>query len=321
MTHTPEPRITVSNNAVNVRSLGYALLVHLACVAVVFLGLLWTESAKPLSVAGPIIEATLVDFKAAPLPAIKTPPKPSKPPPPKPAPAKPVPPAPKPVVEEPPRPVTPRSEDRIDQEQVRIRDQALEQAEKEQEEKIRKEQVDLTEPPPEDELTRMERERQEQMEDIRRQREEAEQQTKLEERTLAQMQTQNKQAEIDRQRAIEQQKMAELAAQEAERVGNEGESDALVDRYLLAISNQVDLNWSRPDTMLQGFRCQVTVTQIPGGVVIGVDLSRCQGDAETLRSVEAAVMREPLPYRGFESVFNRTLQIPFCFPRELCQSR
>ncbi len=308
----------MSNSAVNVRSLGYALLVHLACIAMVFLGLFWTETAKPLSVAGPIIEATLVDFKAAPLPAVKTPPKPARPAPPKPAPPKPKPPEPKPVVEEPPREVTPRSEDRVDQEEVRIRAEALEQAEKEQEEKIRKQQVDLTEPPPEDELTRMERERQEQMEDIRRQREAAEQKTQLEERALAQMQTQNKQAEIDRQRALEQQKMAQIAAQEAEREGNEGESDALLDRYLLAISNQVDRNWSRPDTMLQGFRCTALVTQIIGGEVIGIDLSRCHGDAETLRSVEAAVMREPLPYRGFETVFDRQLQIPFCFPRELC---
>lgn len=308
----------MSDNAVNLRSVAYALLVHLACVALVFVGLLWTDTAKPLSVAGPIIEASLVDFKAAPLPAVKTPPKPVRPPPPKAAPPKPAPPEPKPVVEEPPRPVTPRSEDRVDQEEVKIRADALEQAQKEQEEKIRKEQVDLTEPPPEDELTRMERERQQQMDDIRRQREAAEQRRQIEERTLAQMQNQNKQAEIDRQRAADQQRMADLAAEEAEREGNEGESDALVDRYLLAISNQVDRNWSRPDTMAQGFRCTATVTQIPGGDVIGIDMSRCQGDAETLRSVEAAVMREPLPYRGFETVFSRTLQIPFCFPRELC---
>lgn len=310
----------MNDSAINLRSLAFAVLVHLACVAVVFFGLLWTENARPLSVAGPIIEATLVDFKAAPLPPSKAPPKPPTPAPPKPAPPKPEPkpPEPKPVAEEPPRPVTPRSEDRIDQEEIRIRADALEQAEREQEEKIRKEQVDLTEPP-EDELTRMERERLEQMEDIRQQREKAEQQTKLEERTLAQMQQQNKQAEIDRQRALEKQRMDQIAAQEAARVGNEGESDALVDRYLLAISNQVDRNWSRPDTMSQGFRCMATVTQIPGGDVIGIDVSRCQGDEETLRSVEAAVRREPLPYRGFEPVFSRTLQIPFCFPRELCQ--
>jgi colicin import membrane protein len=307
----------VNDSTINVRSLIYAVLVHLACVAVVFFGLLWTENAKPLSVAGPIIEASLVDFKAAPLPPSKAPPKPPRPAPPKPQPPEPKPPEVKPAIDEPPRPVTPRSEDRVDQEEIRIRAEALEQAEKEQEEKIRKQQVDLTEPP-EDELTRMERERQAQLDDIRKQREEAEKARKIEERALAALQTQNRQAEIDRQRALEQQKMDQLAAQEAQREGNEGESDALVDRYLLAISNQVDRNWSRPDTMTQGFRCTATVTQIPGGDVIGIDLSRCQGDAETLRSVEAAVMREPLPYRGFESVFSRTLQIPFCFPRELC---
>jgi len=307
----------VNDSAINSRSIGFALLIHLACVALVFFGLLWTDTVKPLSVTGPIIEATLVDFKAAPLPAIKQPkPTPPKPAPPKPAPPKPVPPKPEPVVEEVPVAPPPRSEDRIDQEEIRLRAEALEQAEREQEEKTRKEQLDLTEPP-EDELARMERERQEQIEDIRRQREAAEQARAVEERKLAQLQEQNKQTEIDRQRALEKQHMDQLAAAEAA-AGNEGESDALVDRYLLAISNQVDRNWSRPDTMFEGFRCTAKITQIPGGEVIGIDLKGCSGDDETLRSVEAAVMREPLPYRGFESVFSRNLQIPFCFPRELC---
>ncbi len=309
----------MQDSSVTLRSIGYAVLVHLACVAVVLLGLFWTQTAKPLSVTGPVIEATLVDFNAAALPPQKQPrPTPPKPAQPKPPPPKPPAPAPEPVPE-PPRPITPpRSEDRIDQEEIRLRAEALERAEKEQEERIRKEQVDLTEPP-EDELARKERERQEQLEDIRRQREAAEEKRKIEEKALAALQVQNKQAEIDRQRAIEAQRMAQLAAQEAAMAGNEGISDALQDRYLLAISNHVDRNWSRPDTMAQGFRCMAKVTQIPGGEVIGIDVSGCQGDEETLRSVEAAVMREPLPYRGFESVFSRNLQIPFCFPRELCQ--
>lgn len=310
----------VGDNNNYLRSFVYAVLVHLACVAVVFFGLLWTETVKPLSVAGPMIEATLVDFNAKALPVTKAQPKPARPTPPKPTPPPPpaTAPEPKPVIDEPPRPVTPRSEDRLDQEQVRLRADALEQAEKEQEEKIKKEQVDLTKPP-EDEISRMERERQQQIDDIRRQREAAEQAREIEERKLAQMQQQNQKAEVDRQRAADDARKAQLAAEQKAREGNEGESDALVDRYLLAISNQVDRNWSRPDTMLQGFRCMAAVTQIPGGEVIGIDVSRCSGDAETLRSVEAAVMREPLPYRGYETVFSRNLQIPFCFPKELCQ--
>ncbi len=306
-------------STVTIRSIGYAVLVHLACVAVVVLGLFWTQTAKPLSVTGPVIEATLVDFNAAAMPPQKQPrPTPPKPAQPKPPPPKPPAPAPEPVPE-PPRPITPpRSEDRIDQEEIRLRAEALERAEKEQEERIRKEQIDLTKPP-EDELARKERERQEQLEDIRRQREAAEDTRKIEEKALAALQVQNKQAEIDRQRAQDAQRMAKLAEQEAAMAGNEGISDALVDRYLLAISNHVDRNWSRPDTMVQGFRCTARITQIPGGEVIDIDVSQCRGDEETLRSVEAAVMREPLPYRGFESVFSRNLQIPFCFPRELCQ--
>ena len=41
-------------------------------------------------------------------------------------------------------------------------------------------------------------------------------------------------------------------------------------------------------------------------------------DPNIVRSIEAAVQREPLPYRGFENVFARKVTVPFCFPREIC---
>lgn len=301
---------------VNLRSLSYSLLVHLACIALACLGLLWADNARPISVEGPIIEATLVDFQSTPLPIATKPPA-----------AKPELPAAPPVEKEVNKPelakVTtpppesappPRSEDRIDQEQIRIRPDAVETADTEQKEQIKKKQVDLTNP--EEELAKMERERQQQLDDIRRLREDAERKRKIEEQKLAQLQDRNRQLEYDRERELERRQAAEAAA----RAGNQGQENSLLEQYRLAISSMADRNWLRPDTLSEGFRCFVTVTQIPGGDVIAVDMDRCSADAEILRSVEAAVKREPLPYQGFESVFQRTVTIPFCFPREICKT-
>ena len=65
-----------------------AVLVHLGVVALLFAGLFWTSTTRPLSLPGPVIEAELVGISAAPKPAA---PRPSKP-----APAKPAAPAPAP---------------------------------------------------------------------------------------------------------------------------------------------------------------------------------------------------------------------------------
>jgi len=112
--------------------------------------------------------------------------------------------------------------------------------------------------------------------------------------------------------------MAELTAAEAQRAGTNGRDDSLKGQYIVAISQWADRNWRRPDTLREGFRCMLTVKQIPGGDVIEVNSSTCFGDPLVIRSVEAAVQREPLPYRGFESVFERVVTIPFCYPREIC---
>jgi colicin import membrane protein len=52
---------------------------------------------------------------------------------------------------------------------------------------------------------------------------------------------------------------------------------------------------------------------LPGGDVMNVEIdSSCPYDALGRRSVEAAVRKaEPLPYVGFESVFNRRPNLNF----------
>ena len=295
----------------NLLAFGGSLLLHAGIVVIVMLALWLKPEVQIVDVAGPVIEATLVDFSAPPLPASAAKPRPQ---PPKPQPPKPEPP---PPPETQPDPVAPPpAEDRVDQERVRLAAEALEKAEREQELLRKQEQIELERE--QEQLTKMEQERQKQLDDIKKLREEAEKTRKLEEVKLAQLQQQNKQADADKQRKLEQEHMDKLAAEEAQRAGTNGVDDTLLGQYKLAITTTIDRNWRRPDTLREGFRCNVTITQIPGGDVIAVDTAACVGDPTVIRSLEAAVQREPIPYRGFESVFSRKVTIPFCFPREIC---
>jgi colicin import membrane protein len=292
---------------------GGSVLLHAGIVAMVFVALWLKPDVEPTDVAGPVIEAVLVDFTAPPLPSSASKPRPTPP--------KPEPPKPEPQPEPPPpppeeTPTPPPAQDRIDQEKVRLAAEALEKAEREQEEKRKQEQIDLDR---QDELTKMERERQKQLEDIKRLREEAERKRKLEEQKLAQLQNQQKQTDADKQRALEQQRMDELAKEEAaQRAGTNGRDDSLKGQYAVAIQQWANRNWFRPDSLPEGYSCWATVKQIPGGDVIDVNLGRCSGDPNVLRTIESALRREPLPYRGFETVFERVVTIPFCYPVEIC---
>ena len=48
----------------NTQALLYSLALHLLIFAVAFIGLWWTRSSAPLSAAGPVIEAELIDPNA-----------------------------------------------------------------------------------------------------------------------------------------------------------------------------------------------------------------------------------------------------------------
>ncbi|HRO28373.1 MAG TPA: protein TolA, partial [Luteimonas sp.] len=62
-----------------------------------------------------------------------------------------------------------------------------------------------------------------------------------------------------------------------------------------------------------GQRCRIVIRQIPGGEVVSAEVDpSCPYDAQGRRSVEAAVLKaQPLPYVGFESVFQRNLTLNF----------
>ncbi|GGJ99965.1 cell envelope integrity protein TolA [Luteimonas terricola] len=301
-----------------------ALLLHVALFGLIFLGMWWTRSAAPASAAGSPISAELVDASSLstamqrslserpePLPPAPDP-EPEPEPEPEPAVVEEATPEPQPIPTPLPEdaPVEPQPAPQlqvpepapVDQDAARRDAIARETAEREQEERRRQEQIDLTE---------------------RKRQEEAEQKRRLAEQKLAELRRQQDQARREREQAernlerIAQSRAAEASDQAAASAppppGNGGVDPNLSSRYQAAIQEAILGNWTRPDNVPLGQQCRMTITQVRGGTVVRVEFSSsCPYDELGRRSVEAAVRKaEPLPYAGFESVFNRTLNLNF----------
>lgn len=90
-------------------------------------------------------------------------------------------------------------------------------------------------------------------------------------------------------------------------------ADALRARYAAAIRDAIIAQWSIAPSVPSGARCRVAIRQLPGGAVVSVQADEaCQFDAAGRAGLERAVLRaQPLPYRGFEPVFDRALNIEF----------
>ena len=293
------------------RAFGLALAVHAVCILAMLIGLWWTTEARPVSVPGPVIQVDLIGPTQAPksvaVASVKAPPKPVIP---KPEPPKPDVPKPEPAKIQPPQQPTPPptevQQDKVDQERIAaLATEKAEQAQKEQEEKHRQQQALL------EDQQRKEEERKKQLADIRKQREAAEKALKLEQQKLAQLE--------DRQRAdratSEKQRVQAQAEREADQAqtGAGGKDDDLSARYQAAIQSAVTNNWNRPDSAQSGLRCTVEITQIPGGDLLNVSVSSpCNADQVTRNSIESAVRKAaPLPYKGYEKVFQRSIRFNF----------
>lgn len=300
-----------------------ALLLHVALFALMFLGMWWTRSAAPPSAAGSPISADLVDAsdlsssmrralaerpdplppepepvaepEAEPEPVQEATPEPQPMPAPMPEDA-PVEPQPAPQVQVPePSPV--------DQDEARRDAIARETAEREAEAKRRQEQIDLTE--------------------RQRKQEEAEQKRRLAEQQLAEIKRQREQARREAEEA--ERRLERIAQSRAEQASNEtassgnpppgngGVDESLSTRYAAAIQEAILRNWTRPENVPLGQRCRIIITQVRGGTVVKAEVApSCPFDELGRRSVEAAVLKaQPLPYAGFEAVFNRQLNLNF----------
>lgn len=259
--------------------------------------------SRPLELQGPIIEATLIGTTGSPPPkAVKAkpvpnsvPPPPSMPPPP-PTPPTPTPP---PIKTLPPPPDHP---DVKDQERV-VEEAALQaQAKQLQEEKQRQRQAEL-----DAEVAKQKQEKQKQIDDMLARMDAASAQT----RKLDSKAKQARQQMEDLKNAQDD-AQPDLPNTAQKQTGNNSPNSTLRDEYAAAIQNAVTPNWLRPDNM-PDVPCVVHIVQMIGGDVMSakVDAS-CPYDDAGKRSIENAVLRtKTLPYKGFESVFNRDITLTF----------
>ncbi|GAB3378538.1 cell envelope integrity protein TolA [Lysobacter fragariae] len=285
----------------------FAVLLHLALFALLFAGLWWTRSAAPA--ASGAISAELMDASQLSSAMRNTLSK-------RPEPVKEEVKEPEPLPEPLPEPVQepqPKPQDFIplpdDVDQAEVTDQpaptpAVEQ--QVQEAKTKQAQVDLTEQDRQQEaqrrLTIMEQERLKQLEDIRRRRAAAAREADLAEQRLQQL------------ASTSSRNAAEAAAQsDAQASGAGGTDDGLKAKYAEALRRAILAKWTRPDSVPLGAACKLRIRQLPGGTVMSAEVSSpCAYDEQGRRSIEAAVLKaQPLPYAGFELVFERDLILNF----------
>ena len=297
-----------------------ALALHALIFAALLFGLHWTRP-QPEAAAGEPVVADLVDPDALgpaarralanPKPAPEPPPAPepeAQPPPPQPEPA--------PVPEDAPvtRQAAPQEQlpqpDAVEQERVDRDAVSPDTAAREQEEKHRQQQVDLTEQKRQQEAEQKKRlaeqaENQRKLEEIRKKREQAAREARLAEQKLRQLR------DYQARNAAEASAQADAAASAPS--GQRGSDDALLARYVAALQAAIVQSWTRPDSIPAGQRCKIVIRQLPGGEVIDAKVDpSCPYDEAGRRSIEAAVLKaQPLPYAGFEPVFRRTLILNF----------
>lgn len=318
------PRAAVLSDEGYGKAVVYAVAVHVALALLLWFSSWFSWQHESTSAAGlPVMDASLdasaADIRAAEQ-ALQHVPEPLPQPVEETAEEETVPP-PQPIEE--PRPQdSPTPQQQVAQERIPVPDTqdqdeasrlalSQEKALREQEQKRRQEQIDLTEQKRVEEAQKQQR--------LAKQQEEADKQKKLDE-----IRRQRTQAAKDAQLA--EQKLRQLADARARQTtapaaatgssapaGNNGVDDGLLAKYIAAIQQQVSGQWTRPESVPLGTRCRVVIKQLPGGQVMSAEVQPgCAMDQAGQDSLERAVLKsQPLPYRGFESVFNRTLNFNF----------
>lgn len=150
--------------------------------------------------------------------------------------------------------------------------------------------------------------RQKKLEEIREKRKKAEDRRKIEEQNLKDLQQKIK-------------KESETVKEVVEPVGNNDsvtdERNKLMALYQLAVISSVERQWNKPPSANKNLICHVKVRQLPGGGVMDATIiSPCNANSIVKNSIIAAIKKaDPLPYKGFESVFDRTATFIF-HPRD-----
>jgi len=145
---------------------------------------------------------------------------------------------------------------------------------------------------------------------------EAEKKRKAEETRKKAEAEKKRKAEEARKKAAAESEMRERLAAEQERLRAQRDSamQRMIDEYGLYIKERVQRSWIRPSGSNASLSCIVNVRLIPGGEVVDVKIVRGSGNAAFDRSVEAAVFKaSPLPVPPDPEVMEKFRSITFEF--------
>ena len=154
------------------------------------------------------------------------------------------------------------------------------------------------------ERVRAEQERKRKEEEAKK-RAEAERKRKEEEARRAEEERRRKEAEA--------QMLAELAAEQASLdAAALSLRNRLQAEYISQIKAAVERRWIRPTDAGKDLKCEVLVSQIPGGEVVRVEVSKGSGNVAFDQSVINAIWKaSPLPMPKDPALFSRNLQFEF----------
>jgi colicin import membrane protein len=88
---------------------------------------------------------------------------------------------------------------------------------------------------------------------------------------------------------------------------------APIETYIEAVHAAIMRVWLQPASAGADLHCPMDIVQLDGGEVVQASFgSDCNADAATREALERAVRKaSPLPYAGFESVFQRRIHLVF----------
>jgi colicin import membrane protein len=113
-----------------------------------------------------------------------------------------------------------------------------------------------------------------------------------------------KQREAELKRSLEQEDQESAAARDR--------ANELTASWVSAISARIHRAWNKPPAVSADLKCELHVTQQPGGKVTAATLGACNGDEATKQSILSAVYgASPLPPPPDPSVFQPNLFIIF----------
>lgn len=263
------------------RAIVYALLVHLAALAVFALSLHLSRPERPAA-AQRAIEAVVVSPPPDASPAL-------------------------------PKADAEAEARRREQQEEEMRRRRAEEAHRAQQEAERRRELAL-EKRQEEERRRREREQ-----ETERRRAAAALEAERKQRAEEEKKRRAAAEELARQRQAEEALRAALEAEERARTeaARRVQAAAAADRYKVLIRQKVERHWSRPAGSRQGLECIVRVRLTPGGEVIEARVVRSSGNAVFDRSVESAVFKaSPLPVPDSPELFEYFRELDFIFRPE-----